>query len=190
MMKRLDAVERDLDRAGHHVDELTSAAKQLEARIYSGKVKNLKELDKLQEKRENHKAKIVEIEEKALTLLEEQENLAEGISREKHEISKMKSRFNQERLKIKEEIDKITKELEDAAKEKHQVLVNLPLEILDKYNRVKIKRAEPVAIVENGQCTGCRMGVSIMLAQEVQITQKVIYCENCGRILVPNEEEI
>lgn len=189
MVERQRTVETELDRAGKQVEDFSSAARQLEDRIYSGKVKNPKELEKLQEKCEKHKTKVRELEEKALILLEEQEHLMKAAAIQGQELSKMKADFNEERLKIKEEIDKIKKQLENVAKEKRQALANLPSEVLTQYNRVKIRKTAPVAMVEEGQCTGCRMRLSIMLVQEVQTTNTVIFCENCGRILVPYEEE-
>lgn len=184
LVGRQKELECELSRAGSRTKEFYASVRQLEDRIYGGSIKNSKEIDKLQEKCAKNRIRIKEIEDEALTYLEEQETLLDAVTEQGKELSRIKDTFNEERLKIKAEIDRIKLDLQKVLKEKDGIIGNLPFDILELYNKVKVKKALPVAKVEEGQCTGCHMKLPIMLIEEVKNADHVIYCENCGRILM------
>ncbi|AYO30305.1 hypothetical protein D2962_06440 [Biomaibacter acetigenes] len=125
-----------------------------------------------------------ENDDRALKLMEELEDLKKTLSAEKQEIVIMKREYNQKRLKTLEEIDKINLELERVNEEKKQLKNNISSELLDKYEKVKKQKKEPVAFILNGKCSGCRMDVSVMVIREVNRHESLVYCESCGRILI------
>jgi len=181
---KIGAIKKELAKTELTSKELDGEMKTLEKKIYGGEIKTMKELSKLQEKQETVRKAVEENDEKALKLMEELEGLEKANPGERQEVANMKREYNQKRLKTLEEIDKIKFEIEKVNDEKTQILSNISSELLDKYERVKKQKKEPVAFILNGKCTGCRMDVSVMVSQEVNRHESIVYCESCGRILI------
>ncbi|RKL62740.1 hypothetical protein DXT63_09810 [Thermoanaerobacteraceae bacterium SP2] len=182
--EKMEAIKKELARAELKSKELDDEMKLLEKKIYGGEIKTMKELSKLQEKQNAVRKSNEENDDRALKLIEELEDLKKTLSAEKQEIVIMKREYNQKRLKTLEEIDKINLELERVNEEKKQLKNNISSELLDKYEKVKKQKKEPVAFILNGKCSGCRMDVSVMVIREVNRHESLVYCESCGRILI------
>nr|WP_278000998.1 C4-type zinc ribbon domain-containing protein [Clostridium botulinum] len=62
-------------------------------------------------------------------------------------------------------------------------------DFLEKFD--KIKKSKKIALVplEKGICTGCRVRVSSMILDKIRKEEKVVYCDNCGRILYKVQEK-
>lgn len=57
-------------------------------------------------------------------------------------------------------------------------------ELVAEYKRIKGFRPNPVALLEDNRCSGCRMQLPSGVASQVANSKKPITCENCGRILI------
>ena len=60
----------------------------------------------------------------------------------------------------------------------------LPPALINEYKRIKGFRPMPVAKLEDSRCTGCNMQLPSGMAASVAKSDKLILCENCGRILI------
>lgn len=182
--KRIAFLKNELELAEEKIDESYITVKQLEERIYCGEVTTMKELKILKEKQDAARLKVEEQEEKALKIMEELDNLKVNFPQEEEISNKKKKEYSEKRLKTRREIDKIKEELTMIQKQKQQLETSISPELLDKYHRIKRFKRDPVAFVSDGKCNGCMMEVSVMIALEVERHESLIYCENCGRILV------
>lgn len=182
--KRIHDLEKQLRHMEQTVHDSYFAAKQLEERIYSGEVSTVKELKILEEKRNSAIHKAEDYEEKALMAMEELDILKTQLPGEIKLAEQMKTQYREKQLKINEEIGKIKTELGSIKKKLQQLEASISPELLEKYYRIKKLKTHPVAFITEGKCDGCMMEVSVMLAAEVKQHKRIIYCENCGRILV------
>ena len=71
-------------------------------------------------------------------------------------------------------------ELETRIKELEK---NIPGDVLEEFRKVKTNRPKPVAVYENGRCSGCNMQLPPLYSSRIQ-NEKIVKCEHCGRILV------
>lgn len=55
--------------------------------------------------------------------------------------------------------------------------------LLKIYNNIKQSKPMPVALLEDGHCTGCNMELPSRDLAKIRKSEVVIECENCGRIL-------
>lgn len=164
--------------------ELDAQVRELENMIYSGQVQNIKELNKLQEKQNNLKRILDETYNEALNILQKLDELEQEISYVKRIISKLKKLHNEKRLKIKQELDKINEEIILLSARAKECENKIPADLMSKYQQIKKARKMPVSVIIEGRCSGCRMDVSVMVAQEVNRHDRIVFCENCGRILI------
>ena len=147
-----------------------------------------------------------ELDEKTVReMVENCQKLFEKINASKKEIAKVKQMIDAEdkaakellanMVRVKNEYDALMvehkKEVEanssvpDEYKKKlAEAEARLPKEMVDEYKRIKGFRPNPVAKLENDRCSGCRMQLPASVAIKVESGDKLILCENCGRILV------
>lgn len=97
---------------------------------------------------------------------------------------KVKEEYDSLMIEHKKEVESAKEEL-DVFREKLSVAESkLPKEMIDEYKRIKGIRANPVARLQNNCCSGCRMQLPASVTGKVTASDKLILCENCGRILV------
>ncbi len=128
--------------------------------------------------------KIEKYEERALEILEEIDDLDLSLPKEKQLVAKKKKEYGEKQLQTSREIDKIKAELQVLQGHKRCLKIKISPKLLDKYYKIKKIKRNPVAGVVDGKCSGCMMEISVMLVLEVQRHENIIYCENCGRLLV------
>ncbi|MBI5017179.1 MAG: hypothetical protein HZB55_17060 [Deltaproteobacteria bacterium] len=87
-------------------------------------------------------------------------------------------------------LDDVLKDTEqailDRRSEETEVLRSLPLEVVDRYRLIRMRRGG-LAVVEarNEACTACFMRIPPQTYIEVMRRSRVIQCPNCHRILIP-----
>ena len=134
------------------------------------------------------KNKVVETE--ILNKMEERDELekehAVCINNKKKADSNLKAdedRLKNEILKIDEDINRLKENRSDYAKQ-------LPMAIVKKYVMlIKNKNRKAVIFSSNNACSGCGFHIRPQILIELNTPDKIIYCENCGRILVRSLDE-
>ncbi|HMM20228.1 MAG TPA: hypothetical protein PKA10_05775 [Selenomonadales bacterium] len=165
--------------------DLAAAAKQcaqLEATLYGGEISNGKELEQLRAKWEGARRDICGWEEEAFANLEYYEELAAKIARDEAELQNKKRRHAETQQKMAQAIAGIDAELAALEEEYTALASRVETDYLRIYQDLGRKLPRPVARVENGICGGCRRGVPT--AQAVLTGQRLVHCDNCGRILL------
>lgn len=61
-------------------------------------------------------------------------------------------------------------------------------ELMEEYKRIKQHRGNPVALFKNKRCQGCNMELPSSQLADLRSGEKIILCENCGRILYAAED--
>ena len=54
---------------------------------------------------------------------------------------------------------------------------------LEKYRQIKLHCTPPMAKLVNGQCSGCFMSLPSATLLEISKGERIVECDNCGRIL-------
>lgn len=93
------------------------------------------------------------------------------------EYSALKKQYDAEKEQGSEERDA----LKNAAIEAEKAV---DPELVSEYKRIKGFRSNPVAILENDRCCGCRMQLPSGVRSQVASGKSIVECENCGRILI------
>ena len=163
--------------------EIDTQIHELEERIYSGEIKTVRELSSLQSKQDNLKNILEKTDNNALELMLELDKLQKSLNLKKKMILSMKKEYNEKRLKIKQELDKINEEIIHLSTKAQELERQIPIDLMNKYRKIEKTKPLPVSKLVDGKCSGCRMDVSVMVAQEVSRHVRVIFCESCGRIL-------
>lgn len=134
--------------------------------------------------------------------------LLEGLSRYEQELAKMRkdaeNRDRQQRdirvraAKTKAEYDTVKEEydkefaadsvnLKKLRARADQEEGNLDAADLEKYKAIKQHVTPPMAMLVNNQCSGCFMGLPLGTLRDLKAGERVVTCDNCGRILCVRE---
>lgn len=157
-----------------------------EKRLYGGSVRNPKELQALQEEVDMLARQRARLDEKLLGLMEA---LAEAKNVEKEARHTLKStavllKAKQEEYRQKGE--ELTQQGRDIFAQRKQAQANTAADILQLYEKTRAAHGgiAVTSIIEGNICDGCRMKIPGSLMVHIREATKIVYCDNCRRILV------
>ena len=167
------------------LDSLNSKSKRSEQRLYSGNVKNPKELSDLQNeiaslgrRRETLEDEILE----TMIMIEDAETEKTAAD---ESLTTITGKWERSMAHYKQEQNELALALHQLMGQRQEQLKMVTADSLKQYESLsRSKNGLAVATLRANMCLGCRMTVSAVterLARQGQI----IYCDNCGRIIVP-----
>ncbi len=176
-----------LHRAKHaeiEAENLKIKIEQAESSLYSGNVRNPKELQDLQLDIASLKKHLATLEERELEAI----LLAEGTETEKEkaktELDSVQDRVNNEHKSLFNEKMEIVSQLESLTQEREAALAPIDSSLLATYEDLrKIKRGVAIAEVDDDACAACGTNLNAALQQNARSQNKLAYCPSCGRIL-------
>lgn len=165
--------------------DLAAATRQcegLEKKLYGGEITNVKEIDQVRAKCEFLRKDIGKRENELVSGLLECENLGQRVALDEAGLREKKRLHAEKQQRMTREIGRLEAEL--ASIESHYTALAARVEprLLRQFRELSRKLPAPVAKVESGICGGCRR--SIPTGQAAQAADKLLYCDNCGRILL------
>ena len=166
------------------IDQVTAKRQASEQRLYSGNVKNPKELQDLQNEVEALGRRIETLEEDefdALIFLEETEA---GEAEATTALEKATANWNSTQAELIQE--KGDREREAARLEIEREAAVIPVNATSKEVYEKLRAAKggvAVALIEDSTCTACGMAPSSSRLQQARNSTEIVFCGNCGRIL-------
>jgi uncharacterized protein len=163
-------------------DDITLKLKKAEEELYSGRIRNPKELSSLQQDVSMLKSKRGKLDDVDLELMDKLEISNTRVSKLNEEFKKMESQWQVEQHNLKSEIGKTTTRLSNLEQERQVVCGGVSKDILNLYEELKKKRKTAVAKAMQGTCSGCHIQLSVTDLQKVR-SGNLVQCSSCGRIL-------
>ena len=164
--------------------ELKEKAGKLGKELYSGRVKNSRELTNLEQELKSVKAKLKVAEDDLLELMEREENLDGQVEADSCQLKAMEQDWQQQKegfLKRKQEVES---SLDSLVKERRSQVAAINPQIFKLYEEIRERKGQAVVTMAQGQCQGCRMLLPSREQQQVK-AGNFVQCSNCGRILFP-----
>lgn len=175
----------------HHKDlsleleGINNKAQRSENRLYSGKVKNPKELADLQKEVEVLGRRREELEDEvleAMIMIEEAETEKAAAD---EALAQIKTKWEQKQASLKQEQNELALHIHELTGNRQELLPRIPPETLAQYEDIRQRRGGvAVARVRANMCLGCRTTLPAHQVKEVR-EGKMVFCGNCGRILSP-----
>jgi hypothetical protein len=166
--------------------ELSQNEREIEKaqnRLYSGDVKNPKELTDLQKKIASLQRRQSDIEDEMLEALLEGEEADAAAKATAEERARVEDRWGETLERLKEEQHRLALELDRLMRKREEVVPLVQPGMLARYqNLIKRKNGLAVARLKRGMCLGCQVRVPAGLAAQAE-KGELVYCNNCGRIL-------
>ena len=168
------------------VASLTQKIADVDELLYSGKLKNPKELAERQDELASLKRRLdikeedlvlaIKAEDKNKTVLD---NASTKLKLARKELKQRKADLIAEQKRLKQEVQK-------NLRDRKALVANIPESDYQHYRqlRKKLRGQAVAAIVHEEICSFCHVGQTTTDVQNIRQNNEYIYCGNCGRILV------
>jgi len=192
-MKILDELDQEHKKiqVSHKEKEVDMKAKEdliVKHQTTLYQIKNNKEYKALQQEIDNIKADISVIEEDIINFLDKIEEIESKIKEKKVSFEEKKKILEKEKLLLKEEEKKIEETINSVNKEKKEFEEKIDNELLLMYRKILDNKGKIALVkIEGESCGACNMQLRAQVINEVKIAKKIVYCENCSRILYIDE---
>jgi predicted nucleic acid-binding Zn-ribbon protein len=174
----------DLKNAEAEVEAQRIKIEQTEASLYSGHVKNPKELQDLQKEVASLKKHLSTLEERELEAMAAAEDAGAEFQKVQAEFEVIQARLGNEHKNLIDEQAKLLNQLETFVREREAALAPIPMELLAAYEDLrKQKRGVAVSEVEDDACASCGTTLNASIQQNARSQKQLIHCPSCGRIL-------
>ena len=182
--ERLAELDKDQRLGEWEVEDLRSKTALLEQKLYGGSVGNPKELISLQEQVEHLKKERRGQEDKLLDIMTEVEATQERIAGKRKEVEEIEENWRQEQSSLLREQSELMASLASMEQRRGELAARIDAASLELYQDLRQKRqGRAVAKVEQGMCQGCRLVLSMAELQRARISQELVQCSSCQRIL-------
>lgn len=184
---RMKLAQQAMNYAETEVDRQKVKIEQSEASLYSGNVKNPKELQDLQHEIVALKRYLITLEDRQLDAMLEVETIEQAHLMATNDLEQIKSRCAEQNQSLTGEQAHLKKEFERLETERKAALSPLDVDLLSIYEGLRQrKRGLAITTVSDGACAACGATLTPAQIQSARSTVQSYNCPTCGRILFAN----
>lgn len=178
----LQASVRNLDL---EIRSTAEKASQSEDDLYSGRIKNPKQMQELEQEIASLKKRHSELETELLETMFAVEEAESTLGEAQSQLEAVTQNWQQEHGALLEEQAQLEAYIKQLQANRKQALQDIKAESLKMYETLKPrKHNQPIALMTSGTCGLCGVAQNLSVEREVRQGQKLVTCTNCGRILV------
>ena len=172
-------------RAESDAASLKDKIKQLEERLYSGSITNVKELTAIETEHNTVRRDLARVDESISPAKMAAEEAAQTHERLKAELETKQTEWTERKKELVKERSRIGSEYKKIGAERTSATEGIPATDLETYNAL-LPRMNGVAVVrvDRGVCQGCRVRLPVGEISRMQNADGLVNCSSCGRILL------
>lgn len=182
VLRALKSEQRDMELA---IDEIRTKAADIEKKLYSGTVKNPKELQDFDADLKSLRELIRKREDEEIGVLEQVETAENELRAAEETLQGIESEWKRNQESMIAERAKIEPEVERLRSIRSEQSTDVERTILRLYDLLRDRRGgTAVARIERGMCEGCRITLPMSVLQRARTGVGVVQCVSCERILL------
>ncbi|HEX2907472.1 MAG TPA: hypothetical protein VHO69_11460 [Phototrophicaceae bacterium] len=159
--------------------------RETDERLYSGRVRNPKELQDMQQEIQSLKKRNQELEDVLLEVMLEVEAAETRLAEAKSNQTHITADWENQNRQLLDEQTQLKSEQEQLLRQRKQALTETDADSLNAYNLLKPrKQNQPVAVLEGDTCSTCGVEQTKTIISETDRGASLAKCLSCGRILV------
>jgi hypothetical protein len=168
--------------------EMQSARKKAqdtEQHLYSGLVKNPKEMREMQQEIDALNRRHAELETHLLETMMAAEEAEGTLQTAQAALAQVTTAWESDHQQLLDEKRTLEAQVAQMLDRRRGMLGGIAPDALKVYETLKPKKGgQPVALLNGSTCMMCGVGQTMAIEREVRQGQSLVYCANCGRILV------
>jgi len=178
----LEELRRQQHAAEWEIDDLVGKLATAEEELYSGRIKNPKELTNLQHEVDGLRAKRDQLEDKALEIMDKVELTEASVAEIGNELKTVEAEWHRQQQQLSAEMEELKSRLSELEHKRQSVLAEIDPQAVDLYHKLRSQKGRAVAQIEQGICSSCRISLPITDLQRAR-SGNLVQCSSCGRIL-------
>ncbi len=180
----LEGVSKQQRELEWQVDDLRPRLSDVEGKLYSGSVRNPKELGSMQDEANILRGQLRRREDELLDLMVRVEERQTALREAEESLTEVEGRWRQDQKELTSEKEKLEGELAGLEERRRQQTGLIEARVLALYDNLWERRqGRAVAKVERGMCGGCRITLPMTVLQKARSGMDVVQCVSCERIL-------
>jgi predicted nucleic acid-binding Zn-ribbon protein len=180
--KLLEELKNRQRSAEWEIDDISTKLAAAEEQLFSGRVKNPKELTNLQHEVEAFKTKRDRLEEKALEVIDQVEESEAKVAEINSQLAKLTADWQRQQKQLADERERLKATLANLKSKRQRVIGEVDPSAFEFYQDLRKGKGIAVVRVEQGICRGCRISLPTTDLQQAR-GGKLVQCSSCGRIL-------
>lgn len=153
--------------------------------MYSGRVKNPRELQAMQSDRHQLESRQNIFEQNLLQLMEQSDELAANLRSAESQLEKIIQHRNEREIYIHKRLEQGRLQLRQLEEHRLAITQVAPPADLQIYQRLKQTNAgNSVVRIEGGRCLGCNISLPTHEFQRARSQKEIVQCGNCRRVLL------
>lgn len=152
--------------------------------MYSGRVKNPRELQAMQSDRNQLESRQSIFEQELLQLMEQSDELTVNLRSAESDLKNRIQHRAEREAYIHRRLEQLREQLPELESHRHVLTQGVPITDLQIYHRLRQTNAgKSVVRVEGGRCRGCNISLPTQQFQRARSQKEIVQCGNCGRVL-------
>jgi len=180
--QHLEELRRQQHAAEWEIEDLVSKLTTAEGKLYSGRIKNPKELTNLQYEVDGLRVRRDQLEDKALAIMDRVELSTTSVDTLSNELKTLEAEWHSQQQQLSTNMEQLKTTLSDLKHKRQLLSVKIDPQAIELYQELKKQRRQAVAKVEQGICRGCRISLPTTELQRAR-GDSLVQCSSCGRIL-------
>ena len=179
---RLEQLEKDKRQEELGLQEARDELKRYQEQLY--RIKTNREYDAIQTEIDAQKGKISQHEENILNIMATSEEVTENLETRTGELDQIRQENVPQWEQLEQDLSSLDDRIAAENDRRKNVTVRIDKKILEAYERIRgVKNGLAIVAIRKRACGGCFKTLPPQKIQEIRRTDKIIICENCGRIL-------
>lgn len=181
----LTPLQNKVRKLEQEIQSNTTKIKETDETLYSGRVKNPKELQDMQQEIQSLKKRNQELEDVLLETMMQVDTADAALKDSSAKLEIIRAQFELANKSLVDEQKRLKAEGSALLKSREQLLPSIEANTLKVYNNLKPrKNNQAVAVLVNQSCSVCRVQQDMNVIQAVRKGETLTYCSSCGRILI------
>jgi predicted nucleic acid-binding Zn-ribbon protein len=164
------------------LEDLQQKLKQINDKLYGGKVKNPKELVNLDHESKELSKNVRNKEDELLELMSEVEDVQANIRNISQELEGLTKEWQQKQQMLIQQKSAVEVKLAGLHQDREELAKQISPEALSLYEQIRTTKEQAVVKVERGRCQGCHITLPTTQWQKAK-AGNLVQCDSCNRIL-------
>ncbi len=180
--QHLEELGRQQHSAEWEIEDLVNKLTPAGEKLYSGRIKDPKELTNLQHEVDGLRIRRSHLEDKALEIMDQVELSTASVATLGNELKTLETEWHSQQQQLSTNMEQLKTLLSDLQHKRQLLSAGIDPQTVEFYQELKRQKGQAVAKVEQGICCGCRISLPTTELQRAR-SNSLVQCSSCGRIL-------
>ncbi|WP_097026140.1 zinc ribbon domain-containing protein [Clostridium peptidivorans] len=179
----LKQIKEEIVELNNNINSLKKEIEDGNYKLYNKSGANLKVIDIINNKLDNDKKMLVELDSKIIDMLEREEKIQEERKSLREKLVNIKEEFYNYKEKESKKINEANTDKKLIEKKISNIRGSIPKRYLDIFDEIKSRNKKAAVKLKDRVCEGCKIQVSAFTIDNINKDNEITFCDNCGRIL-------